>query len=672
MYGMNLMGGIGLFAMRQGGGGSVPEPSIIPPENWRMPATVTTDISGAQSSLAAAQTASASKSRPSVTVPSSSTRYIEWTVAEAGSALVSFIANGGTFAITKNGVDQGFAPTLAPGSAGIQGNSPVAIPGLRQFKLISVAANDVIRLTCAAGGNVTLRPLLHKMPATGPKDTHLLIGASLERELASEPIESAIAAIYPNRDPLVFNWGIGGALSSGIADQTDEAVTAYNGIVSYPYIGTMLGGDVTSGRPYTSGQAASITANLNTVLTKLNAGIFQAIGIESTTYRQYESGLPADQSLGSKPYNDNVLFPWIAANLPDLYDASLQRARLDTYLLTLYYRNNLRDEVHGDATFYTLRAALIADTWMRRIYTGSWFYTSQAEVRVAAVEAAAAGAGTGSAAKVLYDEAILAMAALASTTTAKTALVARLNAVQTQVLYRAADDLVAAAEASKLQADKNAAQTAINAASAVGANVTPLQTRLDAIATATVLQTIYIRHGNGGAIAGWNNANEPIEPSGVAGVVIANLVNNAGANTGFTYEQTEQPASGKQIWTGTSTNTAQTSGVAWVPNAVLTQPLYWNNTNNPLGVTWEFSGLNNSRKYDIAMMGSRTGGTGRNVIITVNGVDLPQMDCGNNTSTVVEAVGVSPVSGKITLAIRVGNPNNAYGYLNATRIIEKG
>lgn len=108
--------------------------------------------------------------------------------------------------------------------------------------------------------------------------------------------------------------------------------------------------------------------------------------------------------------------------------------------------------------------------------------------------------------------------------------------------------------------------------------------------------------------------------------------------------------------------------MAWIPDAVLAQT-----ARAATGATPQhtIAGLNNAKVYDIKLFGTRTGGTGRNVIFTVNGVAQPQQDMGDNTSRVTTVTDVAPVGGVITITTELGSPNNNFVYLTATEIAER-
>ena len=639
-----------------------PAPTI-PPADWRMPATVASDIAGGQAALAPAQASAASKARPSVVVANGETRYAEWTMGAAGTLLYSQIvtSDGAATALTRNGADLGFT------AYGTQTNK-------RNGLKLAVAAGDVIRATWQANGaNRTIYPLLHAIPATGAFDAYLLDGASREEAHGSLLFENSVIGQFAARDPVIFNRAQSGATIDGIAAGTAAKAATYAGMVDVVLLGTIAGNNVTNNRPYGPAQKANIDAALDTIFASYAA--FKIV-MSNTSYRQYPAPNPVTpdaQGDGALPYNDAILHPYLAAHLPEYYDAALKRSRIDEYLEVLFDRANLNgDGIHSSANGYTNVRALWTDRYFRYRYTGAWG-TAQIEKRIAGAEGAASDGSSAAVARAAFNEATYALLAL-EVTTAKTALQARLNTALPDVLFKEADTATAAAEAAGTQPAKDAAQAATDAlvaAEGTSARAQGLQTRIDAIVIGggSTLQTVLIRCGNGGALAGWNNADERTPPD--ATTWIDDLLNDQGAATGWSYGYTDGPESGAQTWTGVSTQAPGVSSIDWVPNAITARALNKNSINDTGKARWHVSGLDPAKLYDIDFYASRTGGIGRNTVFMVNEVALPQLDAGNNLSSVASATGIMPIDGTIEMAAHAGNPNNSFAYLTAIRIRER-
>lgn len=129
---------IALTAQRQprvaiGTGG--PVTPATPPEDWRMPATVTASsgLSAFQTALQAGQATAASKTRPSFVVPAGATEYVDYTVAASATPQMLVVRAGGasnspgTPTIAIGGVDAGFVPQYPPDHRG-RGNGTHHIP----------------------------------------------------------------------------------------------------------------------------------------------------------------------------------------------------------------------------------------------------------------------------------------------------------------------------------------------------------------------------------------------------------------------------------------------------------------------------------------------------------------------------------------------------------------
>ena len=394
--------------------------STIPPADWRMPATATTSsgLSGSLSALNTAQAGPASKTRPTVTIGSAATEYVEWTVGETGTALLSFLPDVGlgTITVTKNGVDLGFSPSFPAGSAATS---------RRQFVRTSVNTGDVLRLTCAANGFArVLAPLLHKIPASGAYDAHLMFGASREEAQTSLAVETAIVAAYPARDPVIFNYSLSGANSAELAALVPALVSAYSGSAHFCEIGSIIGNDVSGGRPYDSSELAALNTNGDAILNPIKAAF--RVGFSNTSFRHYTGTvLPTNQSAGSAPYNDAVIHPKILEHAPECYDATYLRARNDEYLAVLYSRASLASDGVHEA--YAEARANWLSYWFGYVYSGAW-----PTAKVVTIVELAEAAKTPTA----VNEAQYAVDALVSSA-GKTALQARINAIPVSTLKTA-------------------------------------------------------------------------------------------------------------------------------------------------------------------------------------------------------------------------------------------
>ncbi|WP_334656724.1 hypothetical protein [Sphingomonas panaciterrae] len=519
--------GPGSVATVLAGGVPLPiEPPVptIPPADWRMPATVTTSagLAGSQPALQAAQQSAASKSRPSVTVPTSTTEWIEWQVAASSTYLsLSFMGgNNGTVTVAVDGVDQGYTPQFPPDHA--SGPS-----GKRQGIAIPPGAARTIRLTCVAGAaDRSIAPLLHQMPARGPADSYVVNGASREDQgLKSAEFEAAIIAAYPGRDPIVFNWARSGQTADYVAAAAPSAIALYRHISSYALVGSILGNNITGGRPYQEGYQAPLTAYYDAIgQAYSDAGI--RLALSNTSYRAYSGVTPETQVGGSREYNDAVVHPMILKWSPRFYDAALLRAKGDEYVTVMRARSTLTDSTHGAEV--AQRKALLEGVFP--VIYGAPF-VSQAERLVAALEAEPTGVND--------NEALYALTAMVPSA-GRNALVARYAVAHRRMLY--ADALAATqnAEAAKTQAAKDAATAAVQAARAGGytpaSNLDALDARIAAIVIVAAI-VIGVNFKTDTDVPGWNNVSRS-DPglSTLGAIIIADLIDDKGQKTGFRLE----------------------------------------------------------------------------------------------------------------------------------------
>lgn len=154
---------------------------------------------------------------------------------------------------------------------------------------------------------------------------------------------------------------------------------------------------------------------------------------------------------------------------------------------------------------------------------------------------------------------------------------------------------------------------------------------------------------------GWNSWNAT---SGTPANI--SLLDPSGASLGWT---------GSSIggWTanGNGNTTGNNSGV--YPDQVL-QSIWYNSTlitaNPPNSIT--ISGLDNTKTYDVTVMGSRGGTTNRGTLLQI-GSDQRNQIADNNTSNTTTFAKVAPISGAIKLIVSVGTGSDGtqggYGYI---------
>ena len=126
----------------------------------------------------------------------------------------------------------------------------------------------------------------------------------------------------------VYGHAKGGTRVNVAAQYYSEARAAYPNALIVMQFG---GNDVTAVRPYPGGED-TIKAGLAALLTvaKGDPNFYPA----SLTFRDYDDLTFQDPSRGSKPYNENIFLPWIAANFPHAMGAG-GRPKIDNYRIVL-------------------------------------------------------------------------------------------------------------------------------------------------------------------------------------------------------------------------------------------------------------------------------------------------------------------------------------------------
>lgn len=218
--------------------------------------------------------------------------------------------------------------------------------------------------------------------------------------------------------------------------------------------------------------------------------------------------------------------------------------------------------------------------------------------------------------------------------------------------------------------DTEIAQNAAHFAYLTPNKVTPL-VNYQGGGTSDLTKPILINFG-GNTAASWNTV-----PQYTAGTTVANLKDQAGANTDFSITIVEGFNNRNQNGPTTTTTTSFT-----MPSAVSSDSYYGNSK-----AVWEgksveksivkLSGLNSAKKYSFCFFGSRTGvtaGENRETKYTVKGTNevIALLDAANNTTNIACAEQLTPNSaGEITITITAGsNNNNSYGfyYINALQL----
>lgn len=185
-----------------------------------------------------------------------------------------------------------------------------------------------------SGPGVT-KTVLSGAVSAAPIDAIVVIGASLMNSMfgrsLTTPHATATSLLQAAGHNLpVYGWATNGAQLAESNDHYTAARAAFPNALILSHFG---GGNVTSIRPYQGGQ------------TQFTDGLAELLAVAagdtrfypaSMSFRDYDDTTFITPANGSKPYNENLLIPWIAANFPHAM-ASYGRPKLD------YYRRVLQD-----------------------------------------------------------------------------------------------------------------------------------------------------------------------------------------------------------------------------------------------------------------------------------------------------------------------------------------
>lgn len=194
-----------------------------------------------------------------------------------------------------------------------------------------------------------------------PVDAVVVIGASIMNNAFGKnlttPHNTATNLLAAEGHNLpVYGWATGSTTLADADEHYLEARAAFPNALIVMHFG---GNDVSSFRPYPGG-LATIESRLAALLavTQGDARFYPA----SLTFRDYDDTTFQNPNNGSRPYNENVLIPWIAANFPHAM-ANYGRPKLDFYrrVLVDFETWLSTDNVHLAGTGTTqFRAWLIA------------------------------------------------------------------------------------------------------------------------------------------------------------------------------------------------------------------------------------------------------------------------------------------------------------------------
>lgn len=164
--------------------------------------------------------------------------------------------------------------------------------------------------------------------APAPVDTVVSIGASIMQSMfgsgmSQNSTANSLLAAQGHSIPL-YGYATGGAVLADAVEQYQTARAAYPNALIFMHLG---GNDGTGSRPYPGG-VTEFSAGLQALL-DVAAGDTRFYPA-SLTFRNYDGTSFEFPDQGIRPYNDNLLIPWIAANFPHAM-GPYGRPKLDFY-----------------------------------------------------------------------------------------------------------------------------------------------------------------------------------------------------------------------------------------------------------------------------------------------------------------------------------------------------
>ena len=620
--------------------------------DWRAPMTMATSagLSGSLAALTAAQATSASKSRPSFTITGVATEYVEATAIIAGTYLVSWLGelSTSTTTITKNAVSVPYAQQFPSGTslASVTGTG-----GRRQVVSVVCVPGDVIRFTSAGTVTRTIYLLIHKKPTSGSMDSYGIIGASRETDgVGCKLLEDAIIADDATRDPLVFNWAASGASFTTVASLVPAFTSTYDGVISYAYLGNLMGGYITPNHPYSSAQDTAINTEWTNVVNGINNKFtmivsnhsFRNYGIDGTNL---PATPPTSQTGGSKGYNDAHVNPRVLSLSPNFYNSTTGTSYHDIYSDKIRYRFTLIDGIHG--SYASDRTEMVRGPF-KFTKTGSW--ASFVTIPESMVTTAETNATNKALSYNTFIEAQYVVDGMA-TSADKTSKLARLAAIKASAYFYDAVRQIDLFVASQYQPDKDAAQAQLTLASSYGwvgtspNTIADQQARINAVSVITMAQICHLALGTSSAITGFN-----VSTSITNGVVFANLTNTASAASGISFTWTDAPN------IASSASQAIPSAFSYIPNTAL---LFTDtDTNDTIVGTF---GVNPLKTYQVFALPSRGAEVAYNCEYLINGVLQPGVfNAANNGNTMMLATGITGVSTIALTCRRYTGGSNVY------------
>lgn len=233
-------------------------------------------------------------------------------------ALGDYFANAASYAVSPTGQGVSISGSTLTISAAAERNGTYTVTASNST---GQAVSDTFALVVAASTAI---------------DAVVVIGASLMNSMfgrslttANSTATSLLQAAGHNLP--VYGWATNGAQLADAVAHYDAARAAFPNALIISHI--QGGGNITSVRPYPGGQAEfDLRLAEFAAAAEGDTRFYPA----SITFRDYDDTTFINPDNGSKPYNENIVIPWIAANFPHAM-APYGRPKLD------YYRRVLQD-----------------------------------------------------------------------------------------------------------------------------------------------------------------------------------------------------------------------------------------------------------------------------------------------------------------------------------------
>lgn len=238
--------------------------------------------------------------------------------------------------------------TLTRGGANV-------LPEVAAGRIANAAAGDYTATWTATNGIGSPAVVTRTATVAGvaPIDSVVVIGASLMFAMFGQnlatPNSTATSLLAAAGHSLpVYGWATNGATLADADAHYSAARAAYPNALILMHFG---GNDVSNDRLYPGG-SANFTTRLSELLAVADGD--DRFYPASITFRDYNDNTFITPENGSKPYNENLLLPWISTNFPDAM-ASYGRPKLDFYRRVLQDFDTWLhpDNIHLNSTGYT-------------------------------------------------------------------------------------------------------------------------------------------------------------------------------------------------------------------------------------------------------------------------------------------------------------------------------